>query len=343
MKERNRSIDAIKGVAITLVMLGHVFVHNFMEDPYLYDFIKVVQMPLFMIVSGYLGGIGRKVSDFGQYREILGKRAVTYLVPLFFWLTILHPDELGYAYRTIFFHLDYGLWFLAVLFLLTFFVCTAQLAASFAKERKLLSEVVFWGVYGIFCLILLIQCLSGNTFLSPSLTLLYVPFYMLGYVTGNYGRAYLCWGTGESGKLDCKDSRFVRAVVPVMAVFLIRLIIVRDLNAITGLADTIIQMIASVLGSLTVIYAVLWWKEGRIRNFFAWIGQYTLEIYVIHYHFAYLLNLKHQRYEFYSWKGFLFVIASFAVMSAVTWLCILLLKRFAITDLLAFGKRKEKK
>ena len=54
MKKRNLSIDAIKGVAILLVMFGHVFVHNHMEDPYVYDFIKAVQMPLFIIISGYL-------------------------------------------------------------------------------------------------------------------------------------------------------------------------------------------------------------------------------------------------------------------------------------------------
>ena len=42
MKQRNSSIDAVKGIAIVLVMLGHVFVHNNMEDPYVYDFIKAV-------------------------------------------------------------------------------------------------------------------------------------------------------------------------------------------------------------------------------------------------------------------------------------------------------------
>ena len=34
MKQRNNSVDAIKGIAILLVMFGHVFVHNHMEDPY---------------------------------------------------------------------------------------------------------------------------------------------------------------------------------------------------------------------------------------------------------------------------------------------------------------------
>ena len=45
MKERNESLDCLKGIAILLVMAGHV--HNHMTDPYLYDNIKSLQMPLF--------------------------------------------------------------------------------------------------------------------------------------------------------------------------------------------------------------------------------------------------------------------------------------------------------
>ena len=47
MKVRNESLDCLKGIAILLVMFGHVQVHNQMTDPYLYDVIKSLQMPLF--------------------------------------------------------------------------------------------------------------------------------------------------------------------------------------------------------------------------------------------------------------------------------------------------------
>ena len=70
MKQRNLSIDAVKGVAIVLVVIGHVFVHNHMEDPYVYDFIKAVQMPLFIIISGYLCGQGRKISFHNYLQRI---------------------------------------------------------------------------------------------------------------------------------------------------------------------------------------------------------------------------------------------------------------------------------
>ena len=190
-QKRNLSIDAIKGLAIVLVMIGHVFVHNHMEDPYVYDFIKAVQMPLFMIISGYLCGQGKKISDRKAYGKVMGKRAVAYLVPLFSWLTVKHLDELLIAYQTIFVQLDYGLWFFGVLFVLTFMVYTAQLAAGKLREKNpVLSELVFWFVYGVFCLILVFQILTGNSFLSPNLTIIYVPFYMMGYVAGNYGKRF---------------------------------------------------------------------------------------------------------------------------------------------------------
>ena len=68
---RSQNIDALKGTAILIVMAGHVLTWNHMEDGYIYDVIKVIQMPLFIMVSGYLCGIGRRVSDLTQYWRIL--------------------------------------------------------------------------------------------------------------------------------------------------------------------------------------------------------------------------------------------------------------------------------
>lgn len=340
MKERNLSIDAIKGIAITLVMLGHVFVHNHMEDPYLYDAIRAVQMPLFMIISGYLCGQGRKISDLKTYGKVLGKRAISYLVPFFVWLTAMHLRNLAEAYRIIFVQLDYGLWFLAVLFILTFFVYTAQLAAGKMRGKNaLLSELVFWAVYGMFCVMLTGQIAIGNRFLSPGLTILYVPFYMLGYITGNYGKYFICRGTKEPGKLDCKNSLIVKSAVLIMSVVFIYLAAAKNLNSMETRPEMLLQMVASLLGSIAIIYGVLCWKDGKIKNMFAKLGGYTLEIYVIHYHFANMLNFNDKQYDFYTIEGFLFVAASFAAMSAVTFVCVWLMKKVKLLDFLFFGKR----
>ena len=340
MKQRNKSIDAVKGVAIALVVIGHVFVHNHMEDPYVYDFIKAVQMPLFMIVSGYLCGAGRKITDLKSYGNVLKKRAMVYLVPFFAWLTVMHLGNLKEAYETIFFALDYGLWFLGVLFILTVMVYTAQLACGWLRKKHAgLSELCFWGVYGGFCLILVVQILKGSTFLSPYLTIIYVPFYMLGYLVGNYGKKYLCWGTKETGKLDCKYNPVIQAGGILSGILFLYLVITRNINSMETRLDVMIQMIASVLGSAAIIYGVLWWKEGKIKNIFAKLGEYTLEIYVIHYHFANMLNFKDKQYDFYTLEGFVFVLLSLIAMSAVTFAFIWVMKKIRLLDFIFFGKK----
>lgn len=338
--KRDSSIDAIKGVAIVLVMIGHVFVHNQMEDAYIYDFIKAVQMPLFMIVSGYLCGKGRKISDLKTYGKIMGKRAVSYLIPFFAWLTVMHLGNLAEAYQIIFLSLDYGLWFLAILFILTFMVYTAQLAAGkFFGKNDLMSECVFWGTYGALCLILVIQIILGNNFLSPYLTIIYVPFYMLGYVAGNYGKKFFCWGSKEAGRIDCKNNRLFQCVMTLAAVSFLYLVAAKNLNSMETRMDVIIQMIASVLGSMAIIYGVFLWKDGKVKEFFAKIGLYTLEIYVIHYHFANILNFENRQYDFYTLPGVAFVLASFVAMCAITFVWIWILKKIKILEFLLFGKK----
>lgn len=337
---RNSSIDAIKGLAIVLVMIGHVFVHNHMEDPYIYDFIKAVQMPLFMIISGYLCGQGRKISDLKTYGKVLGKRAAAYLVPFFSWLTLMHWRNLAEAYRRIFFELDFGLWFLAVLFILTFMVSTAQLAAGKLREKKqVLSEMIFWMVYGAMCLVLVAQIVLGNTFLSPYLTIIYVPFYMLGYVAGNYGKKFFCWGKKEAGKIDCKNSKVIKSAAAVCFCLFLLLVTGRDLNSMESKIDTMLQMAASLLGSIAIIYGVFAWKDGSLKDFFAKLGLYTLEIYVVHYHFANILNFEDKQYDVYTLEGAFFVLVSFAAMCAITFACIWLMKKIKVTDVLFFGKK----
>lgn len=340
MKQRNNSIDAIKGVAILLVMFGHVFVHNHMEDPYVYDFIKAVQMPLFIIISGYLCGQGRKVTTLKDYGNVMKKRAAAYLVPFFVWLTVMHLGNLVEAYKIIFVQLDYGLWFLAVLFILTLMAYTAQLAAGIFKiKNQWISEIIFWGTYGLLACILVIQILLGNTFLSPYLTIIYVPFYMLGYVVGKYGNKVFCWGTAEERKIDCKNNRVVQVLAIMASVVFLYLVVTRNLNSMETKMDTLIQMLASVFGCAGIIYGVLIWKEGKIKNIFAKIGGYTLELYVIHYHFANMLNFSDKQYNFYTLEGFVFVLVSFIAMCAVTFCCIWAMKKVKVLDFLFFGKK----
>ncbi|MCI6880533.1 MAG: acyltransferase family protein, partial [Clostridiaceae bacterium] len=181
MKERNESLDCLKGIAILLVMFGHVQVHNHMTDPYLYDVIKSIQMPLFFLVSGYLVGKGTKIQSVEQFCARMKKRAAAYLLPFFSWLVLQHLTYVPRALKTVLFQLDYGLWFLMTLFLFTLLAYAAQLLQNLWGRGK---EMVFWGIWFLGCGVILAAYLAGVMFLSPSILVIYLPYYTVAYFVG---------------------------------------------------------------------------------------------------------------------------------------------------------------
>ena len=233
---RDISLDAVKGFAILLVMLGHCIVLNGLADPYLYDAIAAVQMPLFMAVSGYIAGLKKPEAverpDLAKRAAVLGKRSISYLVPFFSWMVIVSFPHCLKELKTELFHLDYGLWFLATLWIVNLVCMIAAFPADFAEykycqgkmKRKGLNVVQknqtvsdnaestvkcnsgLWLRFIIFCLVVLcfyigffLQARSGNTFLSPSLTVRYLPFYVAAYLFAYHIRPVL--QKKETGRL----------------------------------------------------------------------------------------------------------------------------------------------
>ncbi len=325
MKERNNSIDCLKGITILLVMFGHVQVHNHMTDPYLYDIIKSLQMPMFFLISGYLAGAGTKVQDFRQYKSRMGKRAVSYLLPFFSWLVLQHITYVPQALRTVLFQLDYGLWFLMALFLFTWMAYTAQfLQAKTGKEWS------FWLALSAGCLLVLAAYLAGVTFLSPSILVIYLPYYVSAYFWGMYADALGKW----------VSVKFQRVVAYGGGIVFILMAVLLDLVTVSSFMMLGVQTIASFLGCLFVIRLVLDWKENKAKTRLAFLGQYTLEIYVLHYQFATVLNPGGKVYEFWSMQGIGYSTAAFAVMSGITAAGIWVIRRMWGVRVLLFGKRK---
>lgn len=294
-----------------------------MTDPYLYDIIKSLQMPLFMLISGYLAGAGTKIQTVSQYCERLGKRAFSYLVPFFAWLVLQHITFVPRALKTVLFQLDYGLWFLMTLFLFTWMVYTAQLIG--AKFKK---EWAFWGFFLGSCLLVLLAYLKGVTFLSPSILIIYLPYYVVAYAAGLYP-VYL-----ERIPISVK-----RGVACIAGFVFLGMAVFLDLVTVTGIIMLGVQTLASFLGCIALIQLFSDWKSNKIKQTLAVLGQYTLEIYVLHYQFAAILNPSKKIYQFWSVEGFLYSILAFVVMSIITAVCIVLMEKIKVLRMVFFGKR----
>ncbi len=409
---RDISLDAVKGFAILLVMLGHCIVLNELADPYLYDAIAAVQMPLFMAVSGYLAG--RRHDNLGQKPDLkrsvktFGKRSVTYLVPFFTWMILVSFPHCLQELKTELFHLDYGLWFLATLWIITLVHMIASYLADYSayavsmngaavsqsaveNESKTIcsqDEMEKRDCHGtykvcrkekamqflVYCLVVFIcyvgfflQARSGNTFLSPSLTVRYLPFYVVAYLVAYHVVPYLQkkrnyesndktvaetaneivsehkhYVTGNIEKNEIKsinNSYIIGNILSIVcALIFIYLVCAYDMVVVTDTNSLIIQMTASFLGVFACFYGVAHFCKGWLQRALAYIGQYTLEIYVLHFRFARILGLSEKNLTPFHVDTILWILASFLLMSILTALFISALKQLWITDFLCFGK-----
>ena len=364
--QRNNAIDSVKGFAILLVMLGHCIVLNGLDktDPYVYDMIKSVQMPLFMLVSGVLSSMGVRNNGAGTGMKKIGARAVSYLVPFFSWFVLVHvyvhakAGTLSAAMflkelKELLFQTDRGLWFLMTLFVANVCVMAAQTVTDrLIKQDKpggkvktqSIKAVVFVSVSLCLYLFFFLQSRSGNTLLSPSLTVQYFPFYLLGYIANGYGEN-LCCVIFPSQKKREKLQKIQPFVVALLTVLFVVMVIGMDLTApVDGVKTLAMQMAASLFGTIAcyvIVYRMAQWhqKKTEKRGFLSFIGIYTLEIYVLHFRFARLLGISEKGLQFYTVEGIAWVALAFAVMSALTAICIMILRRIPVVSLLLFGKK----
>ena len=345
MKERDSSLDAVKGFAILLVMLGHCLVWNNLSatDPYCYDFIKAVQMPLFMMISGYLAGMGMKERTLAQTGSLLLKRAAAYLIPFFVWPVLLHPFHPIQEVEGILWQLDKGLWFLGILFLVMMLTLLAQWLAfgivreqpaskGQEKKRVWMRMVVFLGIMFLFFVLFFLQGRSGNTFWSPGLTVTYLPYYVAGYLLTAFLKRLELWSVSR---------RITGVLWGSAAVVFVSLIILCDLQKTESLKDIAIQFAAGLTGCFVCFYSVYRIKSGRFKELLAKAGTVTLELYIFQYAmhapFVHLRNLGETQYSLYCPQGVVTVLGTFFLMCAVSLPGIYLIRKIPLLDGVLFG------
>ncbi|HSK48680.1 MAG TPA: acyltransferase [Coriobacteriia bacterium] len=179
---RNQLIDALRFVAIAMVVLTHVL--NLRPEfkelaPWLVRAMMAFNMPLFAFVSGYVL-LGRE--GHSALRFVRGK-ALVLLVPYFAWITLEMPLRgvpIGdwparLAWAAIDPRAGFQMWFLLVLF---------YAFVVFAVARSISTSTGFTATTGIVLAALPLLSLPDSNLLSR-LCWLY-PFVVLGYLSARY-------------------------------------------------------------------------------------------------------------------------------------------------------------
>lgn len=328
MAKRNQSLDAMKGFVILLVMIGHIINLNRFHDPYIYPLIEAVQMPAFFMISGYISGMKSPVSNIIKWRQVISKRAVTYLFPFFTWLLLKQWDDLIRGFTNTMIQLDRGLWFLMTLFIINVLLYTTQLLNKKGYQKlKLTGFLGFCIIFLLLSSVFVVQYIMGNPFLSPVLTIKYIPPFLFGYFLSVYKE-----------EIQSVLKREIQIIAFFACLILFFVLCLQQNNFTSPLLILSMSIIKGLLGSYVVFYAFSKSKENLIKSKLAWIGKYTLEIYTLHFHFATKLNLGDLNFGLYSFQGFLFILATFITMSITSALLIYMIKQNKVTNLLMFGR-----
>lgn len=285
-KARNPYVDAVRGFAILLVVLGHAIqytTHGY-DDIFLFRAIYSFHMPLFMFISGFVLLRGVQKDPFPIF---LKKKSLHLLVPFFSWYFLFHYLLRGgfrttglkeYAIRLAQ-SPESGLWFLWVLFL-----CSLLLFATIRLHpRRAVLNILIATL-----LVFAIKHLTEISVFGFERVLWYLPFVFAGYLANAYEAQLRRFRWPLIAVALLIYPLFVgywRGLDPpnIMAVLQAfhhgqDLIILgyRYLTAFSGIALSFL-----FVGAL---------QKAVVFSWLVWFGKYTIDIYAIHLLFLSILG-----------------------------------------------------
>jgi fucose 4-O-acetylase-like acetyltransferase len=300
---RDAFLDIAKGLAIILVVVGHVIQGSSekFDDLLWFRVIYSFHMPLFVFLSGAVAAIAFRSdiiqdgigSTLKRAQTKISKAALRLLLPFLAWCVINqliyhHSDSVISALILAFRRPDTALWFLLAIFYCIVLASIFEIAFSvlnllFQKVGlKTVSKVLCDGRIQIILMILIWWAIREHTPRGAGFSLIrpYFIYYLLG--VGFYKYVYLKLSTWK--------------YLPAWIIF-IGLIpfwsrtAVDNIDGLTLVLPGLIYFYAGVValtGSLVILSVAKWISETTIkpiRNFLILCGQLSLGVYAIHYFF----------------------------------------------------------
>lgn len=331
-QNRNISVDVLRGMAMLLVVLGHSMSGCVQEinNSIIYQLIWTLQMPMFMLISGYVTKYGSQVSSFSALKQQIQKKTIAYLLPWIMWTFLIRGVICGQNnfldLKWLFWHMDAGYWFLFSIWTIVIVFLISSYFSNKTKQVFIIRTICFIG--GMIVLVC-IGFLVGLSFLCIKLTLYYMPFYYLGYAYTQIENKYKTktW-------FSCVVS-ILSAICLCIWVFLITRYSISSFNE--SFLEIIIRVLSSISGCIA-ISGLVGTKSSIIHKMLAWVGYHSIEIYVIHYLFLNTIQLK-EKTQLHSIESVGLVTLNFAITMLLSIVVSVLLCNNTILKRALFGKK----
>lgn len=289
MKQRLLALDAIKGLAIMLVVMGHVcyfgiFNESLQGASYLFNIISAIHISFFIIVAGYFAQ--RVLTYFCDWGRYLQDKVIRLIVPAVLWWLFFTFWKSGSAHLGGLYKFEY--WFTVHLFLyFLIFACQRWLVDKFLSLlsrsssnmlRFIMHITMMLGIYGVLRYAGVyspIQLPEVVRFLALRASCLY-PFFVIGFLIKHfdlisYLRTHIA---GVVAFLGC-----------IVGLVFIRLNTEEVPYLMYGLWHP--YRLLALSSFVLIVYALsyLTEKDNFIARALIFLGQWSLPIYLVHYFF----------------------------------------------------------
>lgn len=291
--ERDLSIDAVKGVAIIAVVVGHVCTSYYnsglwQEDltaKLLCDFVYSFHMPLFFIVSGYLSSI-KKITH-NNIKQFILNKIVAYGIPYItfsiidFLFKILFKSYVNSPVSVsdlclIFIYPIGILWFLYALLLISIVHAIMQVMFINSRIRCIIEVVLAF-------LLLFIT----NNFVYSELGIYDAAKFLIWYIVGVYGMPHLI------KTINTKTYKAL-SIIGFIVFFIIETL--WSFYNIDGVFGTFINFFITGIGCIAVYSIVAYYfKHQELLDY---LGKNTMPIYLMHAYFISVIRIVVEKTEF---------------------------------------------
>lgn len=272
--ERKVFIDYAKGLAILLVVIGHLLQYNLVgtSAKELFDMIYSFHMPLFMLLSGYVASLSIE-KYLSRKVEYIRKKVCSLVVPFVFMggVNMLLYKHYSMEYiLNLFRNPDNGLWFLIVLFCIQLWYLVLQIVSSKIQYGK---RYIVEGFVGVVFIAMIIVFNKVNHEFSGLYT---SPIFYVMFFAGSYAAKFL--------------EPFVKSDI-VLFLSIIGFIVLVPKFHMWQNNPSVLSLSISLFASIIILRIAMALEKGDVKSDKLLVfGKSSLVIYIFHFYLIKILN-----------------------------------------------------